>query len=201
MWTLRPADVVPLVRRHLLVMVVAALLTLAAVATVTAVVVLGSAPTRTIIAEFRATPGLYAHNDVDILGVPTGEITSITAGQDVVRVTMHLPRRVRIPAGARAVLMAPNPVSDRFVELYPPYTGGPALADGAVIPVQRTVVPLELDQIFTNLDDLATALGPTGANSNGSVDAVLNSLARVADGNGTDLHTTLVALADALPAF
>jgi virulence factor Mce-like protein len=138
---------------------------------------------------------------VDVLGVPTGSISSITAGQNVVRVTMHLPRHVKIPADASAVLMAPNPVSDRFVELYPPYTSGPTMADGAVIPVQRTVVPLELDQIFDNLDNLATSLGPSGANANGSVSDLLHALAQIASGNGANLRTTLVSLAQTLPAL
>jgi phospholipid/cholesterol/gamma-HCH transport system substrate-binding protein len=158
-------------------------------------------PTRSYTAEFTATPGLYPSNAVDILGVPTGTITRIAAGQDAVRVTMRLPAHVKVPANATAVLMAPNPVSDRFVELYPPYTGGPVLSDGAVIPVERTVVPLELDQIFSNLNDLATSLGPNGANSDGAVSAVLASLAHLAAGNGTNLHTTLVSLAKLLPAL
>jgi phospholipid/cholesterol/gamma-HCH transport system substrate-binding protein len=175
-------------------------LALLAAGVVTYLVVSGS-PTRTYVAEFVATPGLYTNNSVDILGVPTGSIASIRTGQDAVRVTMHLPAHVRIPANATAVLMAPNPVSDRFVELYPPYTSGPVLPDGAVIPISRTVVPLELDQIFDNLDALATSLGPSGANSNGSVNDVLHALAQIAAGNGTNLRTTLAAIAQALPAF
>src|SRR5207302_8402540 len=114
-------------------------------------------------------------------------------------VTMHVPRHVKIPANVSAVLMAPNPVSDRFVELYPPYTSGPTLADGAVI--KRTVVPLELDQIFDTLDNLATSLGPSGANSNGSVNDLLHALAQIAGGNGANLRTTLVSLAQTLPAL
>ncbi|MEO6885933.1 MAG: hypothetical protein ABI232_06555, partial [Jatrophihabitantaceae bacterium] len=31
-----------------------------------------------ITAQFVATPGLYEHNAVDILGVPTGSIVSVT---------------------------------------------------------------------------------------------------------------------------
>jgi ABC-type transporter Mla subunit MlaD len=85
--------------------------------------------------------------------------------------------------------------------LYPPYTSGPTLADGAVIPLSRTAAPLELDAIYDNLDSLATSLGPSGANKNGSVQDVLHSLARLAAGNGTNLHDTLVAVANALPAF
>ena len=48
---------------------------LAATAAVALVHVLdGSVGTYTVTAQFRATPGLYPHNSVDILGVQTGEI-------------------------------------------------------------------------------------------------------------------------------
>ena len=189
------------VRDHLALSIAAGLALLAVVSGGVVYVELRGGPTKTYTAEFTATPGLYQSNAVDILGVPTGSITKISAGQDVVRVRMQLPAHVKIPAGASVVLMAPNPVSDRFVEIYPPYTGGPVLPGGAVIPVERTVVPLELDAIFSNLDDLATSLGPTGANKDGSVSAVLHSLAELADGNGTNLHTTLVSVAKVLPAL
>jgi virulence factor Mce-like protein len=189
------------VRDHLALSIAAALAFVAVVAGGWVYLDQRGGPTKTYTAEFVATPGLYESNPVDILGVPTGSITRISAGQDVVRVRMTLPAHVKIPAGASAVLMAPNPVSDRFVEIYPPYTGGPVLADGAVIPVQRTVVPLELDQIFSNLDDLATSLGPNGANKDGAVSDVLHQLAGLADGNGANLRTTLVSLAKVLPAL
>jgi phospholipid/cholesterol/gamma-HCH transport system substrate-binding protein len=199
MWEVTPTAPA-LARRHWRPAAAAAITLVATVAAATALLV-QSTPTNTYTAEFVATPGLYVSNGVDVLGVPMGSISSITAEQNLVRVTMHVPKHVRIPANATAVLMAPNPVSDRFVELYPPYTSGPTLADGAVIPLRRTVVPLELDQIFDNLDNLATSLGPSGANSDGSVNDLLHALAQIAAGNGANLRTTLVSLAQTLPAL
>src|SRR5579859_833611 len=199
MWEVTPTAPA-LARRHWRLAAAAVITLVATVAAATALLV-QSTPTNTYTAEFVATPGLYVSNGVDVLGVPMGSISSITAEQNLVRVTMHVPKHVRIPANATAVLMAPNPVSDRFVELYPPYTSGPTLADGAVIPLQRTVVPLELDQIFDNLDNLATSLGPSGANSDGSVNDLLHALAQIAAGNGANLRTTLVSLAQTLPAL
>lgn len=181
--------------------VVAGAVVVVALVTTVAVVVFRSGPRQTFTAEFAATPGLYTHNTVNVLGVPAGTITRIDAGQGMVRVTLSLPKSVKVPADAHAIVMAPNPVSERSIELYPPYTSGPTLADGAVIPQSRTAAPLELDAIYDNLDSLATSLGPSGANKNGSVQDVLHSLARLASGNGTNLHDTLVAVANALPAF
>lgn len=157
--------------------------------------------TYTITARFTATPGLYSGNRVDILGVPTGTVESLTPTPDYVEVVLSLPAGVKVPADAKAVLMAPNPVSDRFVELTPPYTGGPVMAPGAVIDLRDTVVPLELDSVYSSVDSLSKSLGPAGANSHGALSAVLHSLAQLAGGNGKDLHTVIERLAAALPAL
>jgi virulence factor Mce-like protein len=154
-----------------------------------------------ITARFTATPGLYAGNTVDILGVQKGTIDSLTPKPNYVEVVLSLPTDVKVPADVKAVLMAPNPVSDRFVELTPPYTGGPTLADGAVIDVKDTVVPLELDSIYASLDNLSTALGPKGANAHGELSALLHSLAGLANGNGKYLHQVIDRVAAALPAL
>jgi virulence factor Mce-like protein len=157
--------------------------------------------TYTITAQFTATPGLYPDNAVDILGVPKGTIKSLTPKPHYVEVVLSLPTDVKVPADAKAVLMAPNPVSDRFVELTPSYTGGPSLAPGAVIGPADTVVPLELDSIYSSVDNLSTALGPEGANAHGELSAVLHSLAGLADGNGKNLHQLIDRVAAALPAL
>ena len=157
--------------------------------------------TYTITAHFTATPGLYPGNRVDILGVPKGTVDSLTPKPGYVEVELSLPTDVRVPTNAKAVLMAPNPVSDRFVELTPPYTGGPTMSDGAVIDVNDTVVPLELDSIYSSLDNLATALGPNGANAHGDLSALLHSLAGLANGNGKHLHQVIDQVAAALPAL
>lgn len=154
-----------------------------------------------ITARFPSTPGLYADNDVAILGVPTGRIVSVTPRPGYVDVVMSLPDHVKIPADARAVLMAPNPVSDRFVELSPAYTGGPVLAAGSVIPQQRAIVPLELDDVFASVDSLARSLGPSGANADGELSAALHALAELANGNGANARAAVSALAAAVPAL
>ena len=176
---------------------------LAAVAGVVAgaLVIFSSPAEYQLTAQFVATPGLYPHNSVDVLGVPAGHIVRLTPRPGYVDVVIALPKRVHVPATAQAVLMAPNPVSDRFVELTPPYTGGPSLSPGAVIPPSRTVVPLELDQVYDSVDQLAKDLGPSGANSNGDLTAALHAFAQLADGNGADVHQAIASIAAALPAL
>jgi ABC-type transporter Mla subunit MlaD len=70
-----------------------------------------------------------------------------------------------------------------------------------VIGVQDTRVPLELDAIYSSVDNLAKALGPGGANAHGELSAALHAFAQLANGNGADLHSAIEQIAAALPAL
>lgn len=153
-----------------------------------------SANTRKISAYFDQTIGVYAGSDVRVLGVKIGTIDSVTPEGTQVRVDMSVDRSIRIPAGAQAVVVAPSVVSDRYVQLAPVYTGGATMADNAVIPVSRTATPVELDQLYQSLNKVSSDLGPNGANKNGSLSDLLNTLASNLNGNGQNLHDTITQL-------
>lgn len=153
---------------------------------------------KTVTAYFPRTIGLYAGSSVRVLGVPIGKITSITPEGTQVRVVMTYRDSVKVPADAGAAIVPPSIVSDRYVQLIPAYTGGPVMGSGAVIPESRTEVPLELDQIFANLNQLNIALGPNGANKHGALSQLISVSARNLKGNGARLHDTLNAVGQAL---
>ena len=89
-----------------------------------------------------------------VLGVPVGKVDSVTPSGTQVVVTMHYDADVQIPADAKAVIVSPSIVGDRFVQLTPAYTGGPDARRRRDPHRDRTAVPLELDQIYSSLDDL-----------------------------------------------
>jgi phospholipid/cholesterol/gamma-HCH transport system substrate-binding protein len=155
----------------------------------------------TVTARFATAPGLYPGNFVDVLGMPVGSVTSIKSGPTYVSVTMRLPASVPVPAGVQALIMAPQVVNDRYVQLNPAYTGGPRLQDHAVIPLTRTATPISVDGIVDSLDQLARALGPNGANAHGALSAFVASSARAFGGDGAALHSTLTSLGRALGAL
>jgi phospholipid/cholesterol/gamma-HCH transport system substrate-binding protein len=103
---------------------------------------------------------------------------------------------VPIPADAKAVIVAQNLVAARYVQLTPAYrTSGPVMADGAVIPVERTAVPVEWDEVKTQLMRLATDLGPNSKVSTPSVARFIDSAANALDGgNGEKLRQALAEL-------
>jgi phospholipid/cholesterol/gamma-HCH transport system substrate-binding protein len=147
---------------------------------------------KTISAYFAETVGIYPGSDLRVLGVKVGTVDSVTPVGTGVRVTMSV--YVPVPANASAVVVLPSVVSDRYVQLAPAYIGGPAMADGAVIPVSRTATPVELDQLYRSLNELTTALGPNGANINGALSDVLNTGAADLSGNGQALGTVIQQL-------
>jgi phospholipid/cholesterol/gamma-HCH transport system substrate-binding protein len=147
--------------------------------------------TKTVTAHFPRTISIYEGSDVRVLGVPIGTVDQVTpSGTDVV-VTMSYDANVKIPADAKAAIIAPSIVGDRFVQLTPVYTGGDVMADDETLDVDRTAVPLELDQIYSSIDDLTVALGPTGANANGALSDLLESTAENFGGQGAKFHQTI----------
>jgi len=155
-------------------------------------------PQRRLTAHFTEAVGVFVGSDVRILGVRIGEVTAVVPEGRSVRVDLSYDAGQDIPADARAIIVPPSVVSDRYVQLTPAYTGGPVLADGADLSTDRTSVPLEIDDVYRSLDELNRALGPSGANANGALaDLVATARANLED-NGDQLHQTLGGLSQAL---
>ncbi len=114
-------------------------------------------------AYFATTTGLYNGDPVRVLGVNVGHVTSITPRSGDVKVEMDVDRSVKIPVDARAVVVAQSLVSGRFIQLTPVYSSGPQMTDGTDIPMERTAVPMEWDQVKQQLQRLTDAVGPNGA--------------------------------------
>ena len=139
-------------------------------------------------ALFDSTVGLYPGSSVEILGVPVGKVTKVTPAGKTVSVEMLLDSGQSAAADTKAVIVAPTLVSDRYVQLTEPYSGGAKLANDTVIPRINTAVPIELDALYGSLDDLATRLGPKGANKNGALSDLLKVGAANLDGNGKKIN-------------
>lgn len=139
---------------------------------------------RTVTAYFSQAISIYPGTDVDIMGVPVGKVTGIHPEGSRVKVTMQYDRRYRLPANVKAAIITPTLIADRFVQLAPAYTSGATLHDHASIPMARTAVPVEMDDIYKNLDQLSTALGPQGANKKGALGRLLHTSAGALQGNG-----------------
>ena len=77
-----------------------------------------------LVAHFPRTISVYEGSEVRVLGVPIGAVESVEpSGTDVV-VTMSYDSDVELPADAKAAIVAPSIVGDRYVQVTPVYNGG-----------------------------------------------------------------------------
>jgi phospholipid/cholesterol/gamma-HCH transport system substrate-binding protein len=151
---------------------------------------------KTIVADFPRTVSLYEGSDVKILGVAVGKVDTVVPSGTKVRVKLHYDAKYKVPADAKAAVISPSIVGDRFVQLTPAYDGGDVMANNATLGQDRTATPLELDEIFRSLNDLNIALGPDGANKAdaggvGPLTRLLDSTARNFGGQGVQFNKTL----------
>ena len=150
---------------------------------------------QTVTAYFSSATGLYPGDEVRIAGVKVGTIRSITPQPEHAAVTLEVDHDVAVPADAKAVIVAQNLVAARYVQLAPLYRAGePRLKDGAVIEEQRTAVPIEWDEVKTQLSRLATELGPDSTLSSSSAGRFIDSAADAMQGNGDKLRQTFAQL-------
>ena len=134
---------------------------------------------------------LYEGSDVRILGVPVGKVESVKPEGTDVSVKMWYDAKYDVPKDAKAVIISPAIVGDRFVQLTPVYKRGAKMADNAVLTTKSTSTPLELDEIYDSIDQLTVALGPGGANKQGSLTRLLDSTAANFQGQGEQFHRTI----------
>ena len=89
-------------------------------------------------------------------------------------------------------------MASRTIQLSPPYTGGPVMEDDAVIPIDRTQVPVEYDELRDSINRILTDLGPTPEQPKGPFGDVIESFADGFAGKGEQINKTLNGLSEAL---
>lgn len=154
-----------------------------------------------VVGYFASSTGLYAGDSVVILGVPVGKIQTIEPEPDRVKITFWVADKYKIPADAKAVILSPALVTPRFIQLTPAYTGGPVLADRAVIPQERTAVPVEYDDLREQLEKLTQTLEPTEPGGTSTLGSFINTTADNVRGQGPDIRETLLKLSQAISAL
>lgn len=148
--------------------------------------------TYTVTAYFTKAIGLFENSDVTVLGVAVGKITNVEPVGTKVRVDMEISNDNPVPADVTAQIVPISVISDRYVQLQPPYTGGDKLPDGAVLDVDRTLIPAELDDVFLQLKKLLEAIEPGEEGEPGALGELVVQLDRTLAGHEQDLRGTLV---------
>jgi len=145
-------------------------------------------------AYFDNSNGVFPGDDVLIVGVPVGKIDTITPEPQRVRVTFWVDRKYKVPNDVKAVVLSPQLITARAIQLTPAYTKGPVLQAGAVIPQNRTLVPVEWDDVRQQLEKLTDSLQPTGPDGVSPLGALINTSAENLRGQGANIRATIIKL-------
>ncbi|OHU07235.1 MCE family protein [Mycobacterium syngnathidarum] len=151
----------------------------------------------TVTAQFDSAAGLYVGNVVAVLGIPVGQVTRVTARGSYAEVDFTVDEGVAIPADVEAVTLSTSILTDRQIELSPPYRGGPTLRNGDIIGLHRTKTPVEFDRVLGMLDKLSTSLRGNGMGG-GPVADLQNAGDGVIAGQGEQIKGALDELSRAL---
>ncbi|WP_373196577.1 MCE family protein [Mycobacterium marinum] len=154
-----------------------------------------------VVAYFENSNGVFTGDEVRILGVPVGKITSIEPQPESVKVSFWYDSKYKVPADAKAAILSPTLVTSRAIQLTPAYTGGPAMSDNAVIPRQRTAVPVEWDDVRAQLAKLTKELQPTEPGGVSPLGSVINTAADNLRGEGANIRDTVIKLSQAFSAL
>ena len=168
------------------------------------VVVVGSAPgigRVSVVGYFANSTGLYKGDSVVVLGVPIGKVDKIEPQPDHVKVTFWFRDKYKVPADAKAVILSPSLVTPRSIQLTPAYTGGRLMADHAVIPQERTAVPVEFDDFRQQLEKLTQVLQPTTPGGTSTLGTFVNTAADNLRGQGPNIRDTIIKLSQAISAL
>ncbi|MGH3561839.1 MAG: virulence factor Mce family protein [Mycobacterium sp.] len=157
--------------------------------------------TTTVVADFSEALALYPGDKVQIMGVRVGAIDKIEPAGDKMRITLHYSNKYKVPAQANASVLNPSLVASRTIQLSPPYTGGPVMKNGAVIPIERTRVPVEWDELRESINGILRDLGPTPQQPKGPFGDIVESAADNLTHKGKQINETLNSLSQALTAL
>jgi phospholipid/cholesterol/gamma-HCH transport system substrate-binding protein len=145
----------------------------------------------TITADVEQAPNLFSNGRVMVRGVEVGRIADVDPRPEGVRLTLEIQAGVKIPTGATLAVVPITVISDRYVQLFPAYSSGPAMEDGDHIALADTRIPAELDDVLTQLQGLLSALEPRPGEERGPLADLIEGLDEVVSGRAKELRGTL----------
>jgi phospholipid/cholesterol/gamma-HCH transport system substrate-binding protein len=154
-----------------------------------------------LVAYFDNSNGVFRGDEVVILGVKVGEIDKIEPQPQRAKISFWLDDKYKVPADVKAVILSPQLITSRAIQLTPVYTAGPTLTNNAVIPQNRTAVPVEWDDFRRQLEKLSSSLQPTGPGQVSPLGSYINTTADNLRGQGANIRDAIIKLSEAFSAL
>ncbi|ALG15486.1 MCE family protein [Kibdelosporangium phytohabitans] len=102
--------------------------------------------------------GIFTNAEVTYRGVTVGRVGELHLVDRGIDVELVLESEQSIPADTKAVVANRSAIGEQYVDLRPTRDAGPYLADGSVIPQDRTSIPPATDTMLSNLDGLVRSV-------------------------------------------
>lgn len=168
-----------------------------------------------VTAYFTRGVALYEQGQVRVLGLPAGSVKEVATEdacpvdgggtQPCVRVELQLDGDVELPADVMATLIPQSLIGERYVQLTPAYTDADAAAgvetlaslpeDDRVIPLSRSIIPVEPDEALAAINDFLESLDPDG------LGRLIDNADEALDGNGANLNQAIGSITDLVDTF
>lgn len=161
----------------------------------------GPANRTNVVGYFANSNGIFVGDDVKILGVSVGKIDKIEPEPQRVKISFWYDSKHKVPADAKAAILSPALVTGRAIQLTPAYTTGPVMESDAVIPEDRTAVPVEYDSFRQQLQRLTDTLEPTEPGGVSTLGSAINTAADNLRGQGANIRDTVIKLSQAFSAL
>lgn len=152
-------------------------------------------------AYFDNSNGIFVGDEIRILGVPVGEISAIEPEPLRAKITFWYDARYKVPADVKALILSPQLITARAIQLAPAYRGGSLLPDHATIPQDRTAVPVEWDDLRQQLQKLSDALQPTTPGGTSPLGSLITSTANNLRGQGENIRQSIIELSSTMSAL
>jgi phospholipid/cholesterol/gamma-HCH transport system substrate-binding protein len=147
-------------------------------------------PKYSIYATFADSGGVFTRQEVTYRGVTVGQVGTLQIVPEGVRIQLVVEKKFdRIPkSGTKARVMFKSAVGEQFVDILPVTRSGPYFRPGDAIPIGRTQLPVQQEELLRLLDAVLSGVPPRALHD--LVEAVGTGLS----GRGPALHAALAAL-------
>ncbi len=138
---------------------------------------------------FTAAGGVATNQEVTYRGVQVGRVGEMTLTDDAVRIELIIESGHKIPReDTRARVLFKSAVGEQFVDLLPEHEGAPFFASGDTIPIERTSIPIQTEDLLRQLDTILRSVDPQALGS------LIHELGAGLTGHGEDIKDLILAL-------
>ena len=147
-------------------------------------------PRYTVAATFAESGGVFTGQEVTYRGVTVGRVGNLRVVPEGVRIELVIEQTYdEIPKEAtKARVMFKSAVGEQFIDLLPTKRTAPYLTHGDEIPIARTELPVQQEELLRLLDRVLSGIPPE------SIGNLVDTLGEGLGGRGDELHAALAAL-------